>query len=156
MPRKGGTPRREPLPDPKYGSVLIAKFINNLMRQGKKSTAERVLYEALEIVERRTKEEPAKMFEQALENVRPVTEVRSARVGGSTYQVPIEVRPRRQMALAMRWVIAFSKKRDGKTMAEKMAAEIIDASHNRGASVKKREDTHKMAEANKAFSHYRW
>ena len=156
MPRKHVVQRKDALPDPKYGNVVVGKFINNLMRNGKKSVAERIIYHALEIVAQKTKEEPVKIFEQALDNVRPVTEVKSARVGGSTYQVPIEIRGTRRQALAMRWLIGYAKARDGKDMGEKLAAELIDAANNRGAAVKKKEDTHKMAEANKAFSHYRW
>ena len=156
MSRRRKPERRVPVPDPKFKDVVASKFINNLMRQGKKSVAEKIFYTAMDMVAQRTKEDPVKVFHQALDNVRPVTEVKSARVGGSTYQVPVEIRGDRQAALAMRWLIGFSKKRDGRTMADKLGAEIIDAANNRGASVKKREDTHKMAEANKAFSHYRW
>ena len=156
MPRKHVVQRRDPLPDPKYGHAVAGKFINALMRNGKKSVAERIMFRALELVAQKTKEEPIKIFEQALDNVRPITEVKSARVGGSTYQVPIEIRGGRRQALAMRWLIGYAKARDGKNMGEKLAAELIDAANNRGAAVKKKEDTHKMAEANKAFSHYRW
>lgn len=156
MPRKHQPVKRAPLPDSKYNDVIITKFINNLMKSGKKSTAEGILYQAFDIIQEKTKEEPDKLFHQALENVHPITEVKSTRVGGSTYQVPIEIRGNRREALAMRWLINFAFKRDGKTMAEKLAGELLDAANNRGASVKKKEDTHKMAEANKAFSHYRW
>jgi small subunit ribosomal protein S7 len=156
MSRRRKPERRVLTPDPKYHDPVVAKFMNNLMRRGKKSIAEGIFYGAMDIVARRTKEDPVKVFHQALDNVRPVTEVRSARVGGSTYQVPVEIRTTRQQALAMRWIIGYSKSRDGHSMSEKLGAEIIDAANNRGAAVKKREDTHKMAEANKAFSHYRW
>jgi len=156
MPRKREAVRREILPDPKYNDKQVAKFINGLMREGKKSLAERLCYGAFDIIEQRTKEEPLKVFKQALENVKPVLEVKSRRVGGSTYQVPVDVRFERRSALAMRWIIGFAKSRQGKTMKEKLASELMDAAANRGASIKKKEDTHKMAEANKAFSHYRW
>jgi small subunit ribosomal protein S7 len=156
MPRKHHIDRRDPLPDPKHGNVVVGKFINCLMRNGKKSVAENIMYGALSFVAQRSKEDPVKVFEQALDNVRPVTEVKSARVGGSTYQVPVEIRGARRQALAMRWLIGYAKARAGKDMAEKLGGELLDAANNRGAAVKKREDTHKMAEANKAFSHYRW
>ncbi len=156
MPRRREVPKREIAPDPKYNSVLISKFINGLMRRGKKSLARRIFYEAMEIIERRVKEDPVKVFEQAMENVKPIVEVRSRRVGGATYQVPVEVRPDRRRALAIRWLVGFAQKRGEKTMAQRLAAELMDASNQRGAAFKKREDTHRMAEANKAFAHYRW
>lgn len=144
------------MPDLKYGSKMVAKFINNLMRDGKKSTAESLLYGAFDIIEDKVRENPVKIFEQALDNVRPMIEVKSRRVGGSTYQVPTEIKPSRRTALAIRWVIGYSRSRHEKGMAAKLAAELLDAANNRGATVKKKEDTHKMAEANKAFAHYRW
>ncbi len=157
MPRKGPVPKREVPPDPKYGSVLVAKFINSLMIDGKKSIARRIFYEALERLRHKSKgEEPLQIFEKAMENVKPLLETRSRRVGGATYQVPVEVRPERQRALAIRWIIQAARQRSEKTMVERLAAEIWDAYHNRGAAIKKREDTHRMAEANRAFAHYRW
>ena len=144
------------LPDPKYGSRLVAKFVNIMMIRGKKSTAETIMYDALTSVEDRSKQEALKMFKQAIENVKPAVEVKSRRVGGSTYQVPVEVRPDRRTSLAMRWVIGAARRRPERSMADKLAAELLDAANNRGTAVKKREDTHKMAEANKAFAHYRW
>lgn len=156
MPRRAVVRRREVLPDPKYGSRLVAKFINVLMRRGKKSLAERIMYRALEIVGERTKQDPLKLFKQALDNVKPSLEVKSRRVGGSTYQVPVEVRPERRTSLAMRWLVTFARQRGEKTMFERLAGELLDAANNRGAAVKKKEDTHRMAEANKAFAHYRW
>lgn len=156
MPRRREIPKRKINPDPKYGDRLLAKFVNCLMSDGKKTVAERICYDAFEIVEKRTSEEPLRVFKKALDNVKPVVEVRSRRVGGATYQVPIEVRPDRRVALAMRWLKGFSQKRSEKNMAEKLAGELQDASANRGNSVKKKEDTHRMAEANKAFAHYRW
>ena len=156
MPRRREVPKREIAPDPKYNSVLISKFINGLMRRGKKSLARRIFYDAMDIIERRAKEDPVKVFEQAMENVKPIVEVRSRRVGGATYQVPVEVRPDRRRALAIRWLVGFAQKRGEKTMAQRLAAELMDASNQRGAAFKKREDTHRMAEANKAFAHYRW
>jgi len=147
---------RQFLPDAKYENKLVAKFIKSIMRDGKKSTAEKILYGAFDIIEEKTKESPVKLFEQAVDNVRPQIEVKSRRVGGSTYQVPTEVRPSRRTALGIRWIIGFARKRSEKGMASKLAAELMDAASNRGASVKKREDTHKMAEANKAFAHFRW
>lgn len=143
-------------PDPKYNSVLVAKFINGLMKKGKKSLARQVFYQAMDIVEHRAKEDPIKVFEQAMENVKPAVEVRSRRVGGATYQVPVEVRPQRKQALAIRWLVGFSAKRGEKAMAQRLAAEIFDAHQQRGSAFKKKEDTHRMAEANKAFAHYRW
>jgi small subunit ribosomal protein S7 len=156
MPRKGEVPKRDILPDPKYKSKLVSKFVNCMMKDGKKSVSESTMYKAFEIIETRTKEPPLKIFEKAMDNVRPIIEVKSRRVGGSTYQVPIEVRRSRRRTLGIRWLIAFARKRSEKTMAERLAAELIDAANQRGAAIKKREDTHKMAEANKAFAHYRW
>jgi len=156
MSRKRVAAKRKIAPDPKYNSVLVTKFINNLMKKGKKSTAQSILYDAFEIIEEKIKKDPLAAFQTALENVRPVVEVKSRRVGGSTYQVPTEVRPARRQALAMRWIISFAKARGEKTMAAKLAGELIDASNERGAAIKKKEDTHRMAEANKAFAHYRW
>ena len=154
--RRAGAARREVLPDPKYGSRLVAKFVNIMMIRGKKSTAETIMYDALAAVEERSKQEALKMFKTAIENVKPAVEVKSRRVGGSTYQVPVEVRPDRRTSLAMRWVIGAARRRPERSMADKLAAELLDAANNRGTAVKKREDTHKMAEANKAFAHYRW
>jgi len=156
MPRRREVPVRPILPDAKFENKLVAKFIKSIMRDGKKSTAEKILYGAFDIIEEKTKESPVKLFEQAVENVRPQIEVKSRRVGGSTYQVPTEMRPSRRTALGIRWIIGFARKRSEKGMASKLAAELMDAASNRGASVKKREDTHKMAEANKAFAHFRW
>jgi small subunit ribosomal protein S7 len=156
MPRRREVQKRKILPDPKYGDRIVAKFINDLMRQGKKSTAERICYGAFKVIEDRAKEDPLKLFKKALDNIKPVVEVKSRRVGGATYQVPVEVRPERRVALGMRWLITYSKDRGEKTMDEKLAGEIMDAASNRGNAVKKRDDTHKMAEANKAFAHYRW
>ena len=156
MPRRREVPEREIIADSKYNSKLVAKFIRCVMRDGKKSTAEKILYDAFDIIEEKLKEPPLKVFEKALDNVKPMIEVKSRRVGGSTYQVPTEVRPSRRTALGMRWIISFARSRGEKGMAQKMAAELMDAYGNRGASVKKREDTHKMAEANKAFAHFRW
>jgi small subunit ribosomal protein S7 len=156
MPRRREVQKRRILPDPKYGDRLVAKFINDLMRKGKKSTAEQICYGAFSIMEDKTKEDPLKLFKKALDNVKPVVEVKSRRVGGATYQVPVEVRQERRVALGMRWLIIYSKDRAEKTMREKLAGEFMDAANNRGNAVKKRDDTHKMAEANKAFAHYRW
>lgn len=156
MPRKRVVVKRAIDPDPKYNDRLIAKFINSLMKSGKKSVAERILYKSLDIIAQKTKDDSVKVFKKAIENVKPALEVRSRRVGGSTYQVPMEVRPERRQALAIRWIISTARNRSEKSMAEKLAAELIEASQGRGASVKKREDLHKMAEANKAFAHYRW
>ena len=156
MPRRREVPKRYVLPDPKFNSKLAAKFVNNLMRCGKKSLSERVFYDALGMIERRAKQDPIEVFQKALDNVRPVIEVKSRRVGGATYQVPVEVRSERRDALAMRWIIGYAKQRSEKTMTQKLAGELQDAAQNRGGSVKKREDTHRMAEANKAFAHYRW
>ena len=154
--RRAGAAKREVLPDPKYGSRLVAKFVNIMMIRGKKSTAERIMYHAMTSVEDRSKQEALKMFKTAIDNVKPAVEVKSRRVGGSTYQVPVEVRPDRRTSLAMRWVIEAAQARSEKSMAQRLAAELLDASENRGAAVRKREDTHRMAEANKAFAHYRW
>ncbi|MGE5789392.1 MAG: 30S ribosomal protein S7 [Syntrophaceae bacterium] len=154
MPRRREIQKRKITPDAKHGSVLAAKFVNSLMKQGKKSTAESILYGAFDIIEKRMKDSPLGVFEKALDNVKPVIEVRSRRVGGATYQVPTEVAPGRRQALAFRWIISNSMSRAEKTMREKLAGELMDAAQNRGASVKKREDVHKMAEANKAFAHY--
>ena len=156
MGRRRETPKRRILADPKYQDRLVAKFINSLMRQGEKSVAERACYGAFTQVEQKLKDDPLKVFKKALENVKPVVEVKSRRVGGATYQVPVEVRQDRRVALGMRWLITYAKARGEKTMEEKLAGEIMDAANNRGNAVKKREDTHKMAEANKAFAHYRW
>jgi small subunit ribosomal protein S7 len=156
MPRRRVAARRETLPDPKYGSELLAKFINMVMQDGKKSVAEKILYGALDTVVEKRGGEPLDLLETALENVRPLVEVKSRRVGGATYQVPVEVRPNRRNSLAMRWLIDASRKRSEKSMAYRLAGELLDASENKGAAVKKKDDTHRMAEANKAFSHYRW
>lgn len=156
MPRKGEVPKREILPDPKYKSKLVSKFVNCMMRDGKKSVSESIMYRAFDIIEMKTKESPLKVFEKAMENVKPVIEVKSRRVGGSTYQVPVEVRQSRRTALGIRWLISFARKRSEKTMAERLAGEVLEAASQRGAAIKKKEDTHKMADANKAFAHYRW
>ena len=156
MARKRVPAKRKTIPDPKYDSVLVAKFIHSLMSKGKKSIARSILYESFDIIHEKLKQDPLVVFQKALENVRPTVEVKSRRVGGSTYQVPTEVRPSRRQALAIRWLINFSRARGEKTMASKLAGELIDALNGRGAAVKKREDTHRMAEANKAFAHYRW
>src|SRR3954470_8133283 len=156
MPRRHVAQKRKTIPDPKYQDRLVSKFVNDLMRKGKKSVAERITYGAFNLIEERAKEDPLKVFKKALDNVKPVLEVKSRRVGGATYQVPVEVRQDRRVALGMRWIIQYSAARGEKTMEEKLAGEIMDAANNRGNAVKKREDTHKMAEANKAFSYYRW
>ena len=156
MPRKRVVTKRNPIPDPKYNNVLAAKFINNMMKKGKKSVAQSILYKSFEIVEDKTKKDPLEIFQKALENVKPAVEVKSRRVGGSTYQVPQEVRPARRQVLSIRWIINFARARGEKTMAAKLAGEIMDAANERGAAIKKKEDTHRMAEANKAFAHYRW
>ncbi len=156
MPRRREVPRRTILPDPKFGSELLAKFINMVMRDGKKSVAERLVYGALDQVQDKKGADPLELLEKALENVRPMVEVKSRRVGGATYQVPVEVRSSRQMALAMRWTIDSARTRSEKSMAERLAGELMDAAEGRGAAVRKREDVHRMAEANKAFSHFRW
>ncbi len=156
MPRRGYIKRREIPPDWKYNSTLITKFINKVMWDGKRTLAEKIVYGALDIIKEKTKEDPLKVLQKAVDNVKPLIETRSRRVGGATYQVPVEVLPHRQISVAVRWIVEFARKRSGKSMKEKLAAEILDAYHNRGASVKKREDTHKMAEANRAFAHFRW
>jgi len=156
MPRKGGVVKRPILPDLKYSDPLVSRFINGLMRRGKKSTAQQIFYNALDIVGQRSKEDPVKVFHQAMDNVKPLIEVKSRRVGGATYQVPVEVRQDRRISLAIRWIIGFAKGRPDKSMEIKLAGELLDASQHRGGAIKKREDTHKMAEANKAFAHYRW
>ena len=156
MPRRGNVPKREILPDPVYQSALVTKFINNLMRDGKKSVSERIFYGAMNIIQERTKEDPLKIFRKAVDNAKPVLEVKSRRVGGSNYQVPVEVRPERRTALGLRWLISFARNRPEGSMRDRLANELLDASALRGGAVKKREDTHRMAEANKAFAHYRW
>ena len=156
MPRKGEVRRREVLPDPKFHDRMVTKFMNTLMLSGKKSLAERTFYGALELINQRTKEEPLGIFKKALDNVKPLVEVRSRRVGGATYQVPVEVRPARRISLGMRWIVTHARARPEKSMVERLASELNDAANNRGAAIKKREDTHRMAEANKAFAHYRW
>lgn len=156
MARRHVAKKREIVPDPKYKDLVIAKFMNNMMIDGKKSTAEGIIYGAFDIIEEKLKEDPVKIFKKALNNVKPNLEVRSRRVGGATYQVPVEVRPERRQALASRWIVTYTKSRSGRTMRDKLAAELMDAAENRGNAIKKREDVHKMAEANKAFSHFRW
>jgi small subunit ribosomal protein S7 len=156
MPRKGGVVKRPVTPDLKYNDSLVSRFISGLMRKGKKSTAQHVFYSALDLVGQRSKEDPIKVFHQAMDNVKPLIEVKSRRVGGATYQVPVEVRHDRRISLAIRWLIGYAKNRPEKSMVTKLAGELLDASQNRGGAIKKREDTHKMAEANKAFAHYRW
>ena len=156
MSRRHRAEKREVLPDPKFGDMVVSKFMNSIMYAGKKSVAESIVYGALDMIEGKTKQNPIGVFQQALDNVMPTLEVRSRRVGGATYQVPMEVRPDRRQAMAMRWLIGYARKRPGRSMEEKLAAELMDAANNLGASIKKREDTHKMAEANKAFAHYRW
>ena len=156
MPRRREVPKREILPDPLYNSQLVTRFINVVMRDGKKSVAERIMYDALALIKERTDDDPTKVFKRAIENVKPAVEVKSRRVGGSTYQIPIEVRPARRLALSMRWIIQHAKRRGERTMREKLAAELLDAADHRGAAVKRREDTHRMADANKAYAHYRW
>ncbi|MFC1886188.1 30S ribosomal protein S7 [Thermodesulfobacteriota bacterium] len=156
MPRRREIAERSVDPDHKYGSRLVSKFTRSVMRDGKKSTAETIIYGAFDIISSKTDESPLKVFEKAIDNVRPLIEVKSRRVGGSTYQVPTEIRPSRRTALCIRWIISFARKRSERSMAAKLAGELLDASNNRGASIKKKEDTHKMADANKAFAHYRW
>ena len=156
MPRKGPIPKREVLPDPLYSSRLVTKFVNRLMFDGKKGAAEKIFYSSLETLAEKTGEEPMRAFEKALDNVKPHMEVKARRVGGATYQVPIEIRPERRQTLALRWLVEFSRKRGEKTMAERLAAEVMDAANNTGAAVKRKEEMHRMAEANKAFAHYRW
>ena len=156
MSRRHSAEKREIIPDPKFQDIVVTKFMNSIMRAGKKSAAEQIVYGAFDVVESKLKTEPLPIFKQALDNVAPAVEVRSRRVGGATYQVPVEVRTERRQALAIRWLITAARSRNDKTMVERLSAELIDASNNRGSAVKKREDTHKMAEANRAFSHYRW
>ncbi|MGK2947631.1 MAG: 30S ribosomal protein S7 [Acidimicrobiales bacterium] len=156
MPRKGPAPRRELMPDPIYRSVLVTQIVNKVLVRGKRSTAEKIVYSALETIEEKTGAEPTATLKRAIENIKPQLEVRSRRVGGATYQVPVEVRPRRANTLAIRWVVGYSRQRREKTMAERLANELLDASNGIGASVKRREDLHKMADSNKAFAHYRW
>ncbi len=156
MSRRHRAEKRLINPDPKFGDLVVSKFMNNLMEQGKKSVAEGIVYGALEAIQAKAKSDPLQMFHQALDNVAPAIEVRSRRVGGATYQVPVEVRTERRQALAIRWIITAARNRNEKTMVERLSGELLDAANNRGTAVKKREDTHKMAEANRAFSHYRW
>jgi small subunit ribosomal protein S7 len=156
MPRRGKVSRSRATPDAKYNSVLVQVMINKVMRHGKKSTAERIVYDAMDLIAQRTKEEPRQVFEQALRNAMPVLEVRPRRVGGATYQIPLEVRPARQTSLAMRWVLGAARGRTGRPMADRLATELVDAFREQGTAIKKRDDTHRMAEANKAFVHYRW
>src|SRR5215471_19726803 len=156
MPRKGPAPRRELNPDPVYRSVLVTQMVNKILLAGKRSLAERIVYDALKVIEQRTASEPLATMKRAVDNVKPPLEVKSRRVGGATYQVPIEVKPRRANTLAIRWIVGYSRQRREKTMAERLANELLDASNGVGASVKRREDVHKMAESNKAFAHYRW
>ena len=156
MPRKREVPKRIIHPDPKYHDTLVAKFVHVLMYDGKKSTAERIIYNAFALMEERTGEDPVRIFKKAVDNAKPQLEVKSRRVGGSNYQVPVEVRPSRKTALAMRWLISYARSRGDNSMVQKLAAELLDAAQNRGGAVKKKDDTHRMAEANKAFAHYRW
>jgi small subunit ribosomal protein S7 len=156
MSRRHRAEKREVIPDAKYGDVILAKFMNSIMYEGKKSVAEQIVYGAFDAIEGKSKQEPLPLFKQALENVAPAIEVRSRRVGGATYQVPVEVRPERRQALAIRWIITAARGRNDKTMVDRLSAELLDAANNRGNAVKKREDTHRMAEANRAFAHYRW
>ena len=156
MPRKGPAPRRELLPDPIYRSVLVTQIVNKILQRGKRSTAEKIVYDALDIIEAKTGAEPISTLKRAIDNIKPQLEVRSRRVGGATYQVPVEVRPRRAGTLAIRWVVGYSRQRRERSMAERLANEILDASNGVGASMKRKDDLHKMAESNKAFAHYRW
>jgi len=156
MPRRHSAPARDVLPDPVYNSTLLAKFVNSLMYDGKKSTAQRITYGAFDVIREKSGEDPLKVFKKGLDNIKPSLEVKSRRVGGATYQVPVEVSPRRQLSLALRWLIEHSSRRGEKTMKDKLAAEVLDASNGRGNAVKKKDDTHRMADANKAFAHYRW
>jgi small subunit ribosomal protein S7 len=156
VPRKGHVPKRDVLPDPIYNAKIVSKLINNVMLDGKKGVAEKIIYGAFDIIKEKTGKDPLEVFETAMNNVMPVLEVKARRIGGATYQVPVEVRPERRQALGMRWLIEFARKRGERTMRERLAAEIMDAANNVGSSIKKKEDTHKMAEANKAFAHYRW
>ncbi|HHU17697.1 MAG TPA: 30S ribosomal protein S7 [Clostridiales bacterium] len=156
MPRKGNIPKREVLPDPVYGSVVVAKLINSIMLDGKKGVAQSIVYNAFDMIKKKTGEDPLEVFEKAMNNIMPVLEVKARRVGGANYQVPVEVRPERRQTLAIRWLTRYTRARGEKTMYERLAKELIDAANNTGASVKKKEDTHKMAESNRAFAHYRW
>ena len=156
MPRRGNVPKREVLPDPMYGSVLVTKLVNSVMLDGKKGVAQKVVYDAFDIIKDKTGKEPMDVFEEAMNNVKPVLEVKARRIGGSNYQVPVEVRPERQTTLALRWLVSYSRLRNEHTMDERLANELIDASNNTGSAVKKREDVHRMAEANRAFAHYRF
>jgi small subunit ribosomal protein S7 len=156
MPRRRLVEKKDILPDPKYNSKLVSKFISVIMKDGKKATVEKVFYNALDIMKKKTGSDPIKVFKTAMENVKPLVEVKPRRVGGATYQVPVEIKPQRRTALAIRWIIKYSRDRSEKTMQEKLAGELLDALNNTGSSIKKKEDTHKMAEANKAFAHYRW
>ena len=156
MPRKGAVPKRDVLPDPVYNSKIVTRFINKVMLDGKKGIAESIVYNAFEIMRAKTGKDPLEVFEQAMKNVKPVLEVKARRVGGANYQVPIEVRPDRRLTLGIRWMVKYSRERGEKTMHERLAAELMDAANNTGSAVKKKDDTHKMAEANKAFAHYRW
>jgi small subunit ribosomal protein S7 len=156
MPRRGIIKKRKPVGDQKYGSTLVTKFITTVMKEGKRSTAESIVYGAMSIIQQKTKEDPLKVFEKAMDNVRPMVETKSRRVGGATYQVPVEVEMSRSLSVGARWMIRYAEERGGKTMKDKLASEILDALGNKGGAVKKREDTHKMAEANRAFAHYRW
>ena len=156
MPRKGNVPKREVLPDPVYGSVVVAKLINSIMLDGKKGTAQQIVYSAFDMIEKQTGEEPMEVFTKAMNNIMPVLEVKAKRIGGANYQVPVEVRPERRQTLGLRWLTKYTRLRGERTMADRLAKELMDAANNTGASVKKKEDTHKMAEANKAFAHFRW
>ena len=156
MPRRGFIPKRDVLPDPVYNDKVVTRLINNIMLDGKKGTAQKIVYGAFEIIQEKTGKEPVEVFREAMDNIMPVLEVKARRVGGATYQVPMEVRPERRQTLGLRWLTAYSRARNERTMAERLAGEIMDATNNLGSAVKKREDTHKMAEANKAFAHYRW
>ena len=156
MPRKGNVPKREVLPDPVYGSVVVAKLINSIMLDGKKGTAQQIVYSAFDMIEKQTGDDPMEVFNKAMNNIMPVLEVKAKRIGGANYQVPVEVRPERRQTLGLRWLTKYTRLRGEKTMAERLAKELMDAANNTGASVKKKEDTHKMAEANKAFAHFRW
>ena len=156
MPRRGFIPKRDVLPDPVYNDKVVTRLINNIMLDGKKGTAQKIVYGAFEIIQEKTGKEPVEVFREAMDNIMPVLEVKARRVGGATYQVPMEVRPERRQTLGLRWLTAYSRARNERTMAERLAGEILDATNNLGSAVKKREDTHKMAEANKAFAHYRW
>ena len=156
VPRRGFIPKRDVLPDPLYNNKVVTRLINNIMLDGKKGVAQKIVYDAFDVIREKTGKDPVEVFEQAMENIMPVLEVKARRVGGATYQVPMEVRPERRQTLGLRWLTTYSRARNERTMAERLAAELLDATNNMGASVKKREDTHKMAEANKAFAHYRW